>query len=350
MQLFFLNIIKGNKTGFVPSIIKFFAFLCSWPYRFAVLIRNKLFDCGFLKETAFPKAYVISIGNIVAGGTGKTPFTQLLASELAKTNKIAILTRGYHSKAENNSPYVIQKETTVSECGDEAILLSKNIPNCKVIVGKNRCLSAAHAVGNGAEFLICDDAFQHRYIKRNKNIVVINASDPFGQNHFLPRGLLRESPKSLKRADFLVIHGVENQQQYEQLKKQISRFTKAPMIGTVAKVDSCLLLDGTPIDITNKKIALFCAIGNPERFVKTAQSLKPQILDQYFIPDHHFFCRKNLQNFANKNPQADYLICTEKDSVKLEPNLHLPIGFIKTKLEILYDISNWNYFFQSIKR
>ncbi len=171
--------------------------LLSIIYGFIVFLRNKLFDLNILKSKKVDGVKVICIGNIVAGGTGKTPAVQYFVNEyLRKNMKVGILSRGYKGKRKTDLLLVRDEEKiycTSRESGDEAFFHAENF-KVPVVVSKDRYKGAKFLKENcGVEVIIMDDGFQHRKLLKDENIVLIDATNPFGNNKFLPKGRLRES-------------------------------------------------------------------------------------------------------------------------------------------------------------
>lgn len=279
-------------------------------YRAGIFMRHFAYDCGFFASKKVP-AVVVSIGNIVAGGVGKTPLTHFLAEHVSKNYSTAILSRGYRSKAEHRKKSTLVEQTmTAEEVGDEPLWLAKKLPSVQVWVGKNRFASAKKAVENGAEILLLDDGFQHRGLHRDFDIVVVSGESPFDNGHFLPRGLLRDFPSRLSKATILAVMG----KQTEQFPGSVS-FDRT-----------------TAIDLQGKRVALFCAIANPNRFFDQVQERGAHVVFSLFKPDHAFFTREEIEMLYEQS-KADILVCTEKDLVKLSPE-EIPVPMIAVPLEL----------------
>lgn len=245
----------------------------SWIYAFGVFCRNKLYDLRILPIHKV-HSVVVSVGNVVAGGSGKTPFVHLLAKTF-QHRKVAILSRGY------------------GKIPDEAMLLAQRLPNVKVYVGKDRVALALQA---DADLLILDDGFQHRRLHRDFDVVLGET-----KGHYLPWGFLRDSPKRVKRADFI--------------------FGETKLI-----VKRILDLKGKEIPtIRGWKVAIFCGIAKPHKFKKTVQDLGAEVVAEKYFGDHEM---TNL----NRLPKAEAYICTEKDAVKLLPT-DLPIYYLEMEME-----------------
>lgn len=306
---------KKGKGG----VITLFLNLISSLYGGLLFVRHWLYDKGIMASTKAP-LIVVSVGNITAGGSGKTPFVAFLAALLEKEYKVAILSRGYRSQGERaKSSFCVNKEgqevLSWEKCGDEPSWLAKFCEKAVVIVGKRRIESALLAHKYGCTLAILDDGMQHRRLKRDVEIVVVEGRDPFGGGYFLPQGRLRERPFRIKHADLVVINGgitLEN-------KKKLRSLTAAPFLEGEMVLKEVSDREGRDIEIKGQKIALFCAIGSPDRFVDTVNAIGCKVVATAFLPDHRAFTEKQLLSLAEKATRegAYYLCCTEKDWIKL---------------------------------
>jgi tetraacyldisaccharide 4'-kinase len=266
----------------------------SWLYAVGVYLRNQMYNHRFLPITQV-SCTVVSVGNIVAGGTGKTPFVHMLASSFPH-RKVAILTRGY------------------GVVPDEAILLSRRLPDVKVYIGKNRAALAKEA-SKHADLLIMDDGFQHRRLARDFDIVLTRAK----KEHYLPWGFLRDSPKRLLEADEVFVAD-------QDLKLVVKRI---------------LDLRGREIgSIQGCKVGIFCGIANPENFKKTVQELGAEIIAEKIFADHE------PADLA-KLPNVSLLICTEKDAVKIPPT-NLPIYYLEMEMQFTGERCRWQKLIEKI--
>ncbi len=304
-------------------------------YGAVVITRRWLYQNRVLKRYR-PRAHVISIGNITAGGTGKTPCTILLAELLSK-KRVAILLRGYHSQSESEGAVRVTAQQSFHTVGDEAALLYKRIPNAAIYVGKKRTRSAEQAVKEGAEVLIMDDGFQHLAIERDIDICLVDATNPFGHGFLLPRGLLREPLSALRYADIVCITRAE--QDTTLLQQKIKTITQSPIIVTRMKVEGLFDQDDHPVACAPAApVALFSGIGNPKSFYESASSLGLHIVLRYELADHEAIEEALLQELAEKacSVGAQFLVCTEKDRVKLEKiALPLPVVTLRIAMEVI---------------
>lgn len=350
-ELYILSVIGGTRRGIVAVFFRFILLLFSFFYRTIVAFRNWLFDRGWLRSYIPPVPLVISIGNITAGGTGKTPVTLMLAEALAPLTTLAVLSRGYRSQAENlSTPLLLHKQKGLlhpaSLCGDEPYLLAHNLPDVMVIVGRDRCQSSKIAARMGARALLLDDGMQHRSIARDLEVIVVDQRDPFGYGHFLPRGLLRESRKSLARADLIIINHADDPQVSEKLKGQISQYSSAPLVRVCVEVIGIFDLKNQPVCLKEGiKAGIFCGIAHPEYFKSTVQQQQVDVICEYSFPDHDAMSIERLIKYSKKCAEkgGEVLLCTEKDRVKLveAASVSLPINWVKTRLHIIEGHEHW---------
>lgn len=298
-----LQIIRGEKKA--PLISAFLAFL-SFAYRTGISARNWAYDRGFLPSTKL-SVPVISIGNIVAGGTGKTPLVHLLANQLQDKARLAILTRGYRSQIEKSGRSErIHSQTSPETCGDEPYFLAKKT-KAAVWVGVDRSASGRLAIEEGANCLLLDDGMQHRRLKRDFEIVVIDGQDPFSSGRFLPWGLLRDTPQRLKSANLIVFTHVKDEKHYRQLQKQISPFSSAPTVGAQLEILAASL---------PRKVGVFCGIGKPDRFLQAVRDLKSEIVDTLILKDHGSLREGQLRAFADEcRKKGRKLFCAQKKTM-----------------------------------
>lgn len=289
--------------------------------------RHYAYDHGLFSSHSL-SVPVISVGNIAFGGTGKTPLVHLIASMLQERMRVAILTRGFRSQIEKSGK--VKKISSgdgplfsVEECGDEPYFLAKKT-RAAVWVGIDRVESGRRAIEEGAECLLLDDGMQHRRIRRDVEIVVIDGANPWGR--------LRDLPQRLKHATLIVANPSTD---YEQLKREVARYTSAPLVGA-------------SIEILNReafaprKVGVFCGIGQPARFLQTVRDLNQEIVDTLIVKDHGTIKLNQLQQFAEncRKKGAEVLVCTEKDYVKL-PQSSLNIVPVEIKLKITEGIEQW---------
>ena len=348
------RLIFEESSGISCSLLKLLLTPFCWIYSLCISVRNLAYDLKILKPQKVNIPVVVSVGNIAVGGTGKTPFTILLAKEFVSSFSVALLSRGYKSQAEHlNTPLLLNFENrqhySAKFCGDEPCLLAENLPKALIFVGKNRKKSAEIASKHGVELIILDDGMQHRQLSRDFDVIIIDANNPFEKGSLLPLGLLRESPKSLKRGDLIVLNNIQNTEQFQQISGQVLKYTNAPIVGTRARFLGIKNLEGKPVqDLFGKKVGIFCGLGNPKNFVNTIEKLNIEIVGEFFLGDHDTLDENSLKKFALtcKEKKAEYILCTEKDKVKLKKNINilLPLAWVKIELEVCEGVLYWKEF------
>ena len=199
--------------------------------------------------------------------------------------------------------------------------------------------SAKKAVAEGAELLILDDGMQHRSLERDVEIVVLDRGDLFGRGGHLPLGLLRESLRSLKRADLLVVNSVETVEEYEEVKKKLEPYSRSPVVGMRIKVAQGKQLEG-------KLVAAFCGIAHCKRFFDTLKRCNAKIVSHTQKADHHWFSLEELKEVENvaQRAGAELLVCTEKDAVKFPKQWkpQLPHIALEIELECVFGKQEWD--------
>ncbi len=344
IQRQFVTLFSGNGIislrALSVSLVPLWAL--SQLYLAGVRLRHWLYDRKILARQFAPLP-VVSIGNLVAGGSGKTQVALMLAGQLASFIPIAILSRGYRSLAEHaQDPFLVDIRTqSVRHVGDEPWLLASRLIDHAVcvVVGKRRFKGALTAKKWGARLVILDDGMQHRALHRDFEIVVIDGQTAFGS--FLPKGRLREDPARLKNADMIFFVGHPE----ASLVKDVSKYTQAPQVIARIISEGVFDLQGAALgSLEGIKVGVFCGIGNPARFVKTVQELGAQVVSTHFSPDHQIPSEQVLYAFASaaQKSGASFLICTEKDKVKLSyMEWPIPVAWIKANLQLVQNGETW---------
>jgi len=354
MEHYFKAVISGKKRGLTPWLIKSILLPFSWIYGSFSRCRNWFYDEGWMKCYIPPVPLVISVGNIVAGGTGKTPVTLMLIQAFYEKYSMAILSRGYRSKAENlDSPVILCEGQgplfPSSYCGDEPHIYALRYPKLHVIVGSNRKKASRMASKAGVQVIILDDALQHRKLARDFDIIVIDLNDPFGQNHFLPRGYLREDVKALKRAHCIILNHVQSQEQFKKMENEIKQYSLAPIIGTRYQVTCIRDLGGNELpSLQRSTVGMFCSIAHPAYFKRLLEDEGALVAAEYSLADHDEIKEKDLIYFTQQciKKGCQLLVCTEKDRVKLRDqlSLDLPIAWIQIEMKIVEGQEEWQKF------
>jgi len=342
---------KYNSNRFIQLLL----YLCSLIFLIVYKSRLALYKLNILKSYSLP-AFVISIGNITSGGTGKTPFTIEVAKHfISKGFKVGILSRGYGRQSKNSTEILLVSDgndilSDVEYSGDEPYLIAKKVPKAIVAVGKDRYKTGKTALTLGAEVLILDDGFQHLRLKRNINILMLDSYKPFDNYHLLPAGKLRELPESLKRANAIVVSNSDRKELDDNVLSIILKTKKnIPLIKTSYKITELKSLNTKRNISLNdaKKIRFyaFCGIANPESFIDLLKRNDLQIANYKAFPDHHTYTYDDIKiiiDFSVKNNIEDVII-TEKDEAKIiELCQAAPLTFWSAKLEMIF--KNYNAF------
>jgi len=309
------EIMNGQRRDPLAFLLRCLLRLAEVPYAVIMTIRNLGYDRGWW-EISRCDAAVISIGNLTTGGTGKTPLVRYVARLLRSHGyRVALVSRGYGA--------------VDGAANDEAMELAATLPDVPHLQNPDRVVSARIAVEElESQVILMDDGFQHRRLYRDLDIVVIDATCPFGYSHQLPRGLLRESVVSLRRAQATVLTRCDAIDSDacdaigQQLLKQSPGIVWAQSIhrphGLLVWPDrehSMQTLRGEPV-------AVVCAIGNPEAFVKTVRACGADVVDVITLADHDAFDSETMAEIRHRLSQLgnsiSQVVCTHKDLVKIQ--------------------------------
>jgi len=324
-----------------------FPLVCiSWIYGAVIWVRQMLYRRGLFKTRQLP-CKVISVGNITLGGTGKTPLVIALARELLRRGiTVGILSRGYKGTRERNGGVVSDGKRihlTPAEAGDEPFMLARLLSGVPVVVGKKRYTMGIYAHERfGMDVLILDDGFQHLAIKRDVDIVLIDARRGFGNGRLFPRGPLREPLRCLGRASMLVL-------------------TKAGPFPTLAALEDVLRphAPATPLyhsrykpaflreaatgkiaplqALCGKRVFAFAGIADPAYFVYLLKELGADVVKDIHFPDHYNYELADVSMLREQDKRVDLYVTTEKDFVKLQrlPLEDIPLYILGIEQEVV---------------
>ena len=347
IRTYFGHLIHIKKAdGISMHIVMGVLYLFSLVYEQLVNIKLLGYRLGISGKDKL-NCYVISLGNITVGGTGKTPTAQRLAREIRDLGyRVVILNRGYRSKWHGEIGVVSDGKTLhmdAAEAGDEAYMLAKHLPNVPVLIGAERAVTGKYAIEHfGAEVAILDDGYQHWQLIRDMDILLVDAVNVFGNGHLLPRGTLRESMSHISRADVCLITKVDQAAEgaVNGIRETVHRYNADAKIVESIHQPRCLIplaewfidlsSEGVCVEsIAGKKIMAVSAIGNPASFERTLRDLGAEIIESIRYPDHHEYTVKEMQDVLQQADAlgAESIVITEKDAVKI------PAEFAKT---------NWN--------
>nr|WP_320051405.1 tetraacyldisaccharide 4'-kinase [uncultured Desulfuromonas sp.] len=325
-----------------------FAFL--WPFSLLYGAINALriwcYHRGWL-TSYHSSLFVISVGNLAVGGLGKTPVVDWLVKTLSNQGKrVAVVSRGYGGQFSGEVAIVSSGkggvEMDAQTAGDEPVLLARRNPQVPVLIARKR----AHALKSleqsfDVDVVILDDAFQHRQVARQVDLVLLDATRPFGNGWPLPLGNLREFPQALRRADLLLLTRCQGEAPTSLAGKPT--FTSRHLLSrTVTDLSGCSL---SVDQLMGKRIVAFAGIANPDSFFSALSELGLPLSDQLSFADHVVYSDENIARVERAAEQADVLITTEKDAVKLNANMFkIPCYQIPLTIEIENSASFTRYF------
>jgi tetraacyldisaccharide 4'-kinase len=318
-------------------------------YRVATRLRNHAYDSGWL-ESHSVGCPVISVGNLTAGGTGKTPVVAFLVGECLKLGlKPGIISRGYRSRIDASSGGVAEVTTSSSDSasafGDEPSWLARQFPQVPVFVGRDKIASAKSMLAHHrVELIIADDAFQHRRLRRDYDIVLLDASEPSWHYLPLPMGRMRDGFAELKRAKsvFITKTNLAATSQLPELRRIVSLFGATRVFEFESRVSGFSKIESQGSRLAqeslipkNGKVLLFSGIARPSTFPKLLNGY--DVIDHMIFPDHHEYTAEDLQKIASRAGSlgVDFVITTEKDGIKFkswQPEIDVWVAILEIQL------------------
>ena len=334
IEQYFLDLMAGRRRRWFDRVLIDLLFVASRFYRMAVQFRLWMYDKRVIRNHALG-CLVVSIGNLSCGGTGKTPVVEVFARTLsAQGRKVAILSRGYRSRKRSlgyklmhmfRSQKIEVPPKVVSDghnlllesdyAGDEPYMLASNLRDVAVLVDKDRVKSGLYAVDQyQTDVIILDDGFQYLMLKPHINIVLVDSTDPFGNGHVLPRGILREPIKNIRRADYIFLTKSDGSHRLNHLKRFLRRHTRRAEI-----IECC---------------------HRPKYLVRLfLEELGAELVLRDHYADHHRYTQQEIIDFVNqaKAAGAEFIVTTEKDAVRI-PKLDrcdVPLYYLRIQIDIL---------------
>ena len=364
LEKFFLEVvIFEERHDFRAKLTRTILFGGSKVFQVAIKLRRWLYNVRIFRDKTLG-VQVIAIGNLTLGGTGKTPVVEKFARALRDAGRnVAILSRGYRSKPvplhtkilnkillrEDQTPPRIVSDGKYllldSEmAGDEPYMLASNLKDVVVLVDKDRVKSGRYAIEKfGCDTLLLDDGFQYWDLQgRRHDVVLIDRQQPFGNEHLLPRGTLREPPSHLARAQTIFI--TKSDGHTAELRKRINKLN--PTAAIIECVHHPLYFEdvfsGERVGLdflAGKRVASLSGIAQPESFEQSLVKLGAELLYSKRFTDHHRFTQQEILNAINrsKKRQAEIIVTTQKDAVRF-PKIDrrdLPIYFMRVEIQIM---------------
>lgn len=340
LRSFYLQLIEKGPSNVWGWVV----FVGLWPlsllYSLVMRARALAYALG-VKSTYRSRVPVVSVGNITVGGTGKTPVVDsLIKYLLSKDRKVAVISRGYKGSYQADWCRVNVHAGAVSspaETGDEPFLLAARNPEARVYVARKRCHGVAAAEAEGADCILLDDAFQHLAVARDLDIVLLDARKPFGNGNLVPAGCLREPRSALKRAGLII---------------QTHSESNAPEMIAGIEVASCRHQFASQLaglageqysweQVLGRRCLAFAGIAHPEDFFQKLRLAGCDLLETLPLADHQEYSAEVVQKINQASHEADFLLTTEKDAVKLrgfeltKPCLAVPLELEFTSFETI---------------
>lgn len=365
------DVIFGRAKGFRATMMRFFMRALSGVFRMLVQLRIWRYRSGWRIQHHLG-TQVVAIGNITVGGTGKTPVVELLAKTLRdRGRRVAILSRGYKSKKldrpqkwqdkkgrtipAERMPRVVSTDRALlldsKYAGDEPFMLARNLDGVAVVVDKDRVKSGLFAVGQlDADTLLLDDGMQYLDLAHSIDVVLVDSGSPFGTEALLPRGTLREPPKNLRRASYILLTkctGASNEALIARIRKynrtaDIIECTHGPIY-----LEDVFTRERKPLEfLKDKWVGAISAIAVPEAFEGSLEKLGARVEIRRRFSDHYRFSRKEVEKFMHRCVERDMemIVTTEKDAVRFPTpgSIDVPVYFLRIEVEILKGQEAWD--------
>jgi len=289
-------------------------------YGAVVALRNLFFDSGIFRATRVGLP-VVSVGNVRAGGTGKTPFVVLVAQMLsARGLRVGVVARGYGRIGEGR--IVVGEHPDVRRVGDEPAMMARSVQGTVVVDDSKRNAARWVASGALADVIIVDDGFQHRWLARDLDIVLVGARELEDNERLLPAGYAREPRSALRRAHLVVVTGCRSVEELETARTHLAWLKDVPTIGV--KLVATEVVDAATkavTDLRNRRVVALSGIGNPASFERTLQELGADVAAHRSFADHHWFTSQELASVEQDRVRlrAERVVTTEKDFVRIAP-------------------------------
>lgn len=361
LEQYGIEVILGRINTWRARLLRGALWILSRVYSRIVRLRLWLFRDRYLHDHDLG-CMVISIGNLTVGGTGKTPVVEMFARALRERGRnVAVLSRGYKSQQEKRKkkkgfgqpepeppPRVVSDGNDILldslRSGDEPYMLAANLPGVPVVVDKNRVKAGRHAIRYlGADTLLLDDGLQYVRLRRRLDVVLVDRTAPFGNEHLLPRGTLREPPPNLRRASYILLtkcNGESNDAIIARIRQfnrtaEIIECTHRPRylqhIVTGERLDLC--------EMQGKYVGAISGIAVPESFENGLRKLGATVEVSERYADHHRFTEKEVAAFLDRCLRRDLhmVVTTEKDAVRfpIPTRIDIPAYFLRIDIDIL---------------
>jgi len=370
---FAVDVVYERRRGKRAFLLGLFLRALSLLFSGVAQLRYLLYRKRILKDQPLG-CLVVVVGNLTVGGTGKTPVVEKFARSLQQRGRrVAILSRGYKSKDQTREslwqklwrlyvtggdpppPKIVSDGSKVlldSElAGDEPYMLARNLPGVVVLVDKDRVKSGSYAIRKfGCDTLVLDDGFQYLPLKGRLNLLLVDKTNPFGNHHLLPRGILREPVKHLKRASYVFLTKSDGRRD-EQLEALIEKHNPGVDIIECAHQPQYLQevngSDRLELNaLLRRRIGAFSGIAVPESFEAFLRRYGANLLYTKRFLDHHRFDREELDEIFGEAQEAqlDFVVTTEKDAARIDPDatFPMPLYYLRLEIEILRGVDDFD--------
>jgi tetraacyldisaccharide 4'-kinase len=338
---YFIKLTTGDTLSLGDRVILKLLWVISLGYALIMKFRSSAYSLSVLRTTTLPKP-VVSVGNITVGGTGKTPVTAWIAAYLqGKGKRVAVLSRGYGGSLEGTVAVVsdgVKRTLSPVEAGDEPCLLADNLPGLIVVIGSSRYEAGCLAIERfNPDIFILDDGFQHLNLKRDLNILLLDAKKPFGNGSVFPAGTMREPSSATDRADLIVYTRAGRS---SNTAKMVSE--NSPVVRCEHSLSGFKRLSGEGIrsfeELNGLKGLAFAGIADPMQFFDSLEKCGVQLVATLAFPDHTDYGEEEIAAIAKlkRSSRADYLITTAKDAVKVPVNPVDTFPFYIAQLEVSF--------------
>jgi tetraacyldisaccharide-1-P 4'-kinase len=348
------RLILGNERGPAATAARGGLWALSQLYGGAVTAYRSAYELGLLHPVR-AACRVVSVGNLTVGGTGKSTTVRWLAQRFRRRGvRVVVLSYGYRAGSEEPVTVVSDGEKVLvpeSVSGDEPRMLAEALPGVPVLIGKRRQVSAAEAVRRfDAQVCVLDDAFQYWRLEKDLDIALIDARCPFGGDYLLPRGLLREPPRQIRRADIVVITNSQwvTEAERDTLYRRLSRLSPKALLAGARHRATALKplapgmsgtspppLGGDPSPLRGTRLLALSSLGNPDGFERMLSELGAEVLPARY-PDHYHYGQNEVRREMERAREAGCtaVVTTEKDGVKLDPSWAeaLPVWVLTVEL------------------
>jgi len=340
-EAYFRELVEGKRRSPSDRGVLFLLLLCSWPYALVMRLRSLLYRCGILPSRTLPRP-VISVGNLVVGGTGKTPMTIWIASYLMQRGKrVAVLTRGYGGRMEGQVAVVADGSRRLLDpldAGDEPCLLADQLPGVIVVMGSDRYRAGCLALERfKPDIFILDDGFQHLRLQRDLDILLMDRKKPLGNGHTFPAGLLREPFSAAARAQLVIFTRSDGTDPAGlELPRGLAHCHTGHHLAGFSRGGQSELKPFS--ELGGKRGLAFAGIADPESFFSALEAEGVVLAATLAFPDHAVYGEDECAALARlyKSCRADFLITTAKDGVKLASVSAGDVPFHIARLDISF--------------